>query len=93
MAHVSIRMTDERKAKLQEAADRLGLTLTDLLLSVADVAAERVVSEAWECRQLHLLGDRIVGIGEDMPSGMLPIVSFPVLAQGSFWKVAGKRRS
>src|SRR3712207_2227063 len=45
MARIDVRLSDERKALLQHAADLEGRTLSDFILSTAQERAERTIRE------------------------------------------------
>jgi hypothetical protein len=84
---ISFRCSVETKERLVAASERLGYeNLSEYILDVLDGVSRPVVQEGWDCRLLHMQGDRVVGVGEEGPSLPLPVAAYPVVGPVEFWK-------
>lgn len=86
--HISARCTPDQKERYELAQERLGFrNLSELLLDSLDCLSDAVHEDGWECRLIHLEGDRIVAMGDVLDAGMLsPTTAFPIVAPASFWR-------
>lgn len=91
--HVTARITVEQEALYEATAQRLGVSLSELVVSALDaVCGPATRGHGWECRGLHVVGDRVVGVGEEPSArveGQAALVArrWPVIAPGLFWQV------
>lgn len=86
--HIGARVTEDQAEQFSDAADQLGVSLSDLVVGCLDVLSGEVKGSGWETRMLHLVQDRVVSIGEDAPTiGGIPVPScaYPVVAPQVFW--------
>lgn len=89
MPHMSIRATEKQKEAYVRVASQLRMTLSDLVLRSLDAVCERVIREGWESRRIHIMGARIVAVGEDVPQATdglpMPVESYVIYAPTAFW--------
>ncbi len=86
--HLSIRATAEQKHRWGAAAARFGMTLSEFSTTILDAVSGEAETEGWECRKIHLEGDRIVGVGDVAPvASGLPTMALvvPVIAPQRFF--------
>lgn len=86
MAHVSIRVEEEDKARWAELARRFGhRTTSDLVRSLMAALADRYESEEWESGLLHLEEDRITSPAITT-ADLARVYAFPIVAPSRFWR-------
>jgi hypothetical protein len=83
-------MDPQQKAAVVSAADRLKVTISDLVQGAMRIVSGEICESGWECRRVYLEGDRILAIGEEIPvfDGGIPIpaVTCKIVAPAIFWK-------
>lgn len=82
---LSVRIEDEKKERLEKCAKRLGYKNTsEFVLDVLDALMTPNAGEGYECRMIHIDGNRIVNTGPVREASPTP--SFPVTASEEFWR-------
>lgn len=87
--HISARVDVSQKEMYRDAARRLKVDLTTLMLMSLDAVSSAVLEEGWECRQVYFVEGRVVGYGAEPPLSArgvpLPASSHTIVAPAAFW--------
>ena len=88
--YVIARVVPDDKKRFTKAAERLRVSVSDMIVSAMRVVSGEVLGSNWECRRIHVSGDRILAIGEEPPtmnSGIpIPVTSCKIVAPLAMWK-------
>jgi hypothetical protein len=88
--YVIARVVRREKDLFTKASKRLGVSVSDMIVSAMRVVSGEVLSGRWECRKVHISGNRILAIGEEPPvltGGVpVPVVSCKIVAPRMFWR-------
>ena len=89
--YIIARVAEPEKRRFTEAAGRLKVSVSDMIVSAMRVVSGEVVSGSWECRRIHLSGSTILAIGEEPPTmaaGVpIPVTSCKIVAPAALWRV------
>jgi len=93
--HVSARVQHTKKDDYRKVAGQLGYKdLSPFVVDVLDAFTGVVGADGWECRMVHISGDRIVGVGHQVDESVpTPVSAFEVIAPAHFWRLLERRLS
>ena len=88
--YVIARVVPADKVRFTDAAERLRVNVSDIIVSAMRIVSGEVIGNGWECRRIHVSGRTILAIGEEPPTldaGVpIPVTSCKIVAPAALWR-------